>query len=407
MIKDYLKFSFNGIKNRKLRSWLTMIGIFIGITAVVSLISISQGLQDSIKYQFEKMGTDKIIIYPGGSSEMRGAFMSGFSESKLTEDDVKTIKRVKEIDLVAGMIAKSTNVEFKGQKKFTFVSGIPVDETKEIIEDIQQYEIVKGRDLEKGDDNKVVIGYMVANGDIFDKKVDVRDKLIINEKSYRVIGTLKKIGSAQGDTSVIVTLDAAKKIFGDDDYAAIIAKVKKGVIPGDVVDDVKKELRKSRDEKEGKETFSVQTFEQLLESFNVILNVVQVVLIAIASISLLVGGVGIMNTMYTSVLERTREIGIMKAIGAKNSDILQIFLIEAGIYGLIGGAIGVLFGIGISKAAEAAASYALGSEMFAASIPWWLIFGALAFSTFIGIISGVAPAKQASSLKPVDALRYE
>jgi len=130
-------------------------------------------------------------------------------------------------------------------------------------------------------------------------------------------------------------------------------------------------------------------------------------MLLISSISLLVGGVGIMNTMYTSVLERTREIGIMKAIGARNSDILQIFLIEAGIYGLIGGAVGAFFGLAISKSAEIIASYYLGTGMFYASMSWWLIIGALAFSFFVGVISGVAPAKHASSLKPVDALRYE
>ena len=406
MIKDYLRFSFNGIKNRKLRSWLTMIGIFIGITAVVSLISISQGLQDSIKYQFEKMGTDKLIITAGGGDMMMmGAMMS---ENKLTDKDVKALKKIKEIDLVAGMISKAVGVEFKGEIKYAFIGGIPVDETKDIIKDMQQFEIKEGRDLKKGDDHNIVIGYGISNGDLFEEEVKLRDKLVISGKEFKVVGILEKIGSKSDDNSIVMTIDSARSIFDNpDELTTIIVRTKKGIKPGDIVEDVEKQLRKSRGEKEGEETFSVTTFEQILKRLNVVLDIVKAVLIAIASISLLVGGVGIMNTMYTSVLERTREIGIMKAIGARNSDILQIFLIEAGIYGLIGGAVGAFFGLAISKSAEIIASYYLGTGMFYASMSWWLIIGALAFSFFVGVISGVAPAKQASSLKPVDALRYE
>ncbi len=143
-----------------------------------------------------------------------------------------------------------------------------------------------------------------------------------------------------------------------------------------------------------------------MESFQVILNIIQIFLIGIAAISLVVGGIGIMNTMYTSVLERTKEIGIMKSIGAKNSDILIIFLIESGILGLIGGLIGIILGMSFSKLIELGAKLA-GYGMIQVSFPLLLILGTLLFSFLIGTISGVLPARQASKLKPVDALRYE
>ena len=171
--------------------------------------------------------------------------------------------------------------------------------------------------------------------------------------------------------------------------------------------DIERALRKERNEDEGKETFQVTTSEQFLEAFINIFGVVQAVLVGIAAISLLVGGIGIANTMYTSVLERTKEIGTMKAVGAKNSDILILFLIESGMLGLIGGVIGIGVGLGLSKTAEYIATAQLGTNLLQASIDPVLILGALAFSFLIGTASGVFPAMQAAKLKPVDALRYE
>lgn len=176
-----------------------------------------------------------------------------------------------------------------------------------------------------------------------------------------------------------------------------------------VAEDIEKELKKERGEKlsEKSQTFDVLTSEQLLNTFGDVLGIVQAVLVGIAAISLLVGGIGIMNTMYTAVIERTREIGTMKAVGAKNSDILMIFLFESGLLGLVGGAIGIGIGIGMGKIAEYMAADALGSNLFQAAFPWYLIAGALTFSFLIGTISGVLPALQAAKLRPADALRYE
>ena len=177
--------------------------------------------------------------------------------------------------------------------------------------------------------------------------------------------------------------------------------------PDIVAEDIEEALRDERDERIGQETFSVQSFSQLLETFTDIFAVVQAVLIGIAAISLIVGGIGIMNTMYTSVLERTKEIGIMKAVGARNRDIFLIFLIESGLLGLVGGIIGILLGIGIGKGVEYLAASQLGTPFLQAIFGFPLILSALAFSFIIGAASGVLPAMQAARLKPADALRYE
>jgi putative ABC transport system permease protein len=181
------------------------------------------------------------------------------------------------------------------------------------------------------------------------------------------------------------------------------AIAKKGFPPGDVAENIAEAMRKDRDQKEGQEDFSVSTFEQLASTYLGMIATVQTVIIGIAAISLVVGGIGIMNTMYTSVLERTHEIGVMKAIGARNSDIMMIFLMESGILGLVGGVIGVGLGLGVGAAVGSIISQSL---PFSVSFPPWLTFGALAFSFIIGNLSGALPALSAARMKPAEALRY-
>jgi len=174
-----------------------------------------------------------------------------------------------------------------------------------------------------------------------------------------------------------------------------------------VAETIERKLRRSRGEKEDQETFTVQTSEQLAQTFQSIFAVIQAVFVGIAAISLVVGGIGFMNTMYTAVLERTKESVTMKAVGAKNSDILYIFLFESGLLGLVGGSIGILLGVGIAKAVEYIATVQLGTVFLQAAFGYELILGALLFSFVVGSASGVLPAIQAAKLKPADALRYE
>jgi len=406
MMLDFLKLSLNNLRRRKLRSWLTMIGIFIGIAAVVSLISLGQGLQDYISEQFEILGADKITII-GKAGFLVSPLASELSSKPLTKKDVELVEKIKGVEVASGLLIKSLEVEFKNNKKNVLVSGIEPDKYKKIFEG--SYNIEEGRDLKKKDKGKLVIGYNTANKD-FGKKIRVGEKLVIQGRKFEVIGILEKIGSSSDDSSIIMTLDSLRELIKEKEIMSMIfVKVKKGENVSRVAERIEKQMKKDRHEKlsEEPQTFSVQTSEQILKTFQKIFSVVQAVLIGIASISLLVGGVGIMNTMYTSVLERTKEIGTMKAIGAKNNQILFLFLLESGLLGLVGGMIGVGLGIGLAKGAEFAAAKIWGSNLLRASLNPLIIVGALIFSFVIGSLSGMLPAKQAASLKPVDALRWE
>ena len=404
-MKDYFFLAFNNLKRRRLRSWLTMIGIFIGIAAVISLISLGQGLKDTISEQFEMMGSNKLIVMPGSDEGLMGGMMSA---DKLTQRDLEIIKKVRGVELATEMIYGSTLIEFKDEVKATIVVGVATDESSKILTDMEGFQIDKGRELEEGDKYSVSIGYALAEGDFFDEKVGLKDKIIIKGQELRVTGLMEKIGNPQDDSSIYIPIETARELFEkEEEIDTVYVQARDGFDPTKVAESIEKDLRKLRNEKEGEETFTVQTFEQILESFSNIFDVVQAVLVGIAAISLLVGGIGIMNTMYTSVLERTKEIGTMKAVGAKNSDILKIFLFESGLLGFVGGAIGIGIGIGLGKAAEYIATNFLGTELLKASTSTGLILGALAFSFCIGTLSGILPAMQAAKLRPADALRHE
>ncbi len=403
MMEDYVKTAYRDIKNRKKRSWLTMIGIIIGVAAVVSLVSLGQGLKDGMNAEFDKMGADVIMIMPGSGFQSMGSV-----GSSLTKDDVEVIRKVRGVNLAGGFLSKVAKVEFGNEIKYSWINGMAMDESKEIIDNMESFVIESGRDLKSGDTYKTMVGNAVAQGDFFKTKVRAGDYVIINDKKFRVVGTLERIGNPDDDQAFIIPLETARELFDEpDDLMVIMANIKPGFDPSDVAENIKKAMRKDRDQKKGEEDFSVQTSEQLKETVSSILDLVQYVLIGIAGISLLVGGIGIMNTMYTSVLERTSDIGVMKAIGAKNSNIMWIFLIESGMIGFSGGAIGCVIGISISKSIEYISSVELGVDYLKASVAPELIFGALMFSFIVGMLSGTLPAVKAARMKPTDALRYE
>jgi putative ABC transport system permease protein len=256
---------------------------------------------------------------------------------------------------------------------------------------------------------KAVIGYKIWDGDLFgEKSLGVGDEVLIEDIEFKIVGVLEKIGSDQDDSSIYIPVETAQDMYNEKgQYDQLIARVRDGFDVEKVAEDIKEEMRDDRGQKEGEEDFTAQTSEQLMEMTGGILSAIQTVVVGISTISLLVGGIGIMNSMYTSVLERTREIGIMKALGATKNDIMEIFLVEAGMLGLVGGAVGALIGITLSKTVEYYSVTVLKQELLKASMAPEIILGAIFFSFVVGCISGVFPAIQASKLKPVEALRYE
>jgi len=404
-MKDHFLLAFSNLKRRGLRSWLTMIGIFIGIASVVGLISLGQGLQAAINEQFEQLGKDKIII----QSKTIGPPGSATSEKLiLTTKDLETIRNVRGVKDVIGILMKTSILTFKDESNIAIAIGIDPEDIS-IFSEMQGFKVVEGRDLKKGDGLKAIVGYNnIVDGKIWKRGVEIGSTITIENSEFKVVGVLGKTGDPYNDAAIYVPKDTLKQVLNvKDEESEIIAQTQKGFNPSDVADAITRKLRQERGEKEDQETFIVQTSEQLLSTFTNIFGIVQAVLVGIAAISLVVGGIGIMNTMYTSVLERTKEIGTMKAVGAKNSDILYIFLFESGLLGLVGGAIGVGLGVALGKSVQYIATTALGTNLLQASISFSLIAGALTFSFVIGTLSGILPAMQAARLKPADALRYE
>lgn len=404
-MKDFLLLAIKNLRRRKLRSWLTVIGIFIGIASVVALISVSYGMEAAIKEQLSSMGTNKIMVSPGS-----GTFgMSALGTSaKLTNEDMDVIGKVSGVQYATGMIYGSERVKYQKESKYSFIIGLPLDtDSLKLFQDMQGFEIAEGRFMNDGSANELVIGWNLAYNDFFKRNAGIGKNIEIQGEKFKIVGIMNKIGNPQDDSQVYMSMDTAQTLFNkEDEYDMILVQTKEDNVDS-IAEDIKKKLRDFRDEKKGEETFQVQTFEKMIESVGSILAMVRTVIVAIAAISLLVGGIGIMNTMYTAILERTKEIGTMKAVGARNSDILMIFLFESGIYGLVGGIGGVSIGLGLGKLTEIIARNYLGVAYIKASFAWWLIVGALLFSFITGCLSGVAPAIQASRMKPVRALRYE
>ncbi|NQU79523.1 ABC transporter permease [Candidatus Woesearchaeota archaeon] len=404
MILDYFKIALSNLTRRKLRSWLTVIGIFIGIMAVVGLISLSQGMENALLEEFRKLGTDRIIITPGGAAF--GPLGGSLSATKFTEDDYGVVKKIRGVQQSASVLAESAYLTFGKENKQQLVWGFPTNsESLEFFKTESMFDIGEGRFLRSSDKYKTMIGWGIAN-DFFDKEIKVGNTMYINGIPFQVIGIHDKMGGiASSDNVIRIPKDTAREIFmKPEEITAMFIKVREGFEIDDVVDTAKRKLRKFRNVKAGEEDFTIQTSEQTIRAFEAVLGVVQAVLVGLAMISLLVGGIGIMNTMYTSVVERTKEIGIMKSVGARNSAIMLIFLIESGLLGMVGGSIGVLLGLGIGKAAEFAA-FQYGIESLKAYTGLPLILGALLFSFIVGAMAGTLPARQAAKLNPVDALR--
>ncbi len=404
MIKDYLYLSYDFLVHRGLRSWLTIIGIFIGITAVVSLITLGEGLRTVVMSQFDFLSTDILVVQASGLNY--GPPGQG-AVNPLKKEYVDYIENINGVDTAIGRILESSLLEFNGKSEPAFVATVPSGSKRKATETIAQIEVMKGRSLKDGDSDKVVLGINYAEGNRFGKEMAVGSKVTIQHKEFEVVGILKKKGSFTVDNAVIINEEEAKKIFNvNNTYNVIAVKVSKGDYISSVKERVEEYLKRERKVKAGEEDFSVQSPQQAIKTLNSVLFAIQIFVYIIAGISIVVGGIGISNTMYTSVTERISQIGIMKAIGAKNEDIFNLFLIESGLLGMVGGIIGIIVGLGLAYGLAFIGTTALNTNLIKVTTSVPLVLSALVFSFLIGSVSGLLPAIQASKLKPVEALRY-
>ncbi len=405
MLIDYFLYAFDGLKHRKLRSWLTMIGIVIGITAVVSLISIGEGLKAAISSQFGDIGTDKLAVMASGGLGPPGTGVV----TPLTKDNAKKIEQVNGVKLVVGRLIRSGKLRYNNHVKFGYAASMAKGEGRRLIEEALNLEAGKGRLLRDGDTKKTVLGSNLGEENAgFGKQVVIGSKVLIQDEEFEVIGFLEKKGSFLIDNIVLAEEDDLREILDipDDDIDAIAVQVHQNADIKAVQENIEKLMRKERDVKKGEEDFTVQTPQAVLAQVNSALFAVQLFVYIIAAISIIVGGIGIMNTMYTAVLERTKEIGIMKSIGARNSAIFSLFFIESGLIGSVGGIIGTIVGISLAIGLAFIGRMVLGSELIRVEISVWLVLGSILGSFLLGSIFGVIPAIRASKLNPIDALRH-
>lgn len=405
-INEYFKIALRNLRTRSLRSWLTILGIVIGIFLIVSLLSLSQGVKEAINQQMEAMGGDMIMVMPGSEENIMGMMVGG---EVLEKQDIAAIEKTKGVKDVLIMSYRGIVARYKEEAKMVFLTGLPWDESLELLERYQGWDLFEGRWPISGK-KEVAVGKQWVI-DVFEKKVKVGQEITMKGRKFRVVGILNSLGNKSDDSNIYLDIGLYQDLTGEKKGSARVAMVmiEEGLSPDEVAEDIKESLQKTRKRIAGEDIadFAVITSEKLIGVTNSILGIIQSAIILFASIAILVGGIGITNTMFTSIRERTREIGIMKAIGAKNSAVLTIFLIEAGIIGLIGGAGGIVLGIICAKIVEL---YTQANPVFYFSIsisPSLVLFG-LVFSVLTGCIAGFFPARRAARLKPVEALRrYE
>ncbi len=414
MLRELVTIAVQSIFKRKLRSFLTLLGVIIGVAAIVGMIGAVQGISTMITGEIEKFQSDIITVLPGELKfglELFGDF-GATKAVKLTEKDVDEIKKISGVKVAGGIISKRLTVEFNEEKMSISVTGIDPDVFKEV----EALGIKEGRYFDPNDGHVVVIGYSVAN-ELFDKNVELKKVMSIEGKDFRVIGILDKAGGIFRvvDTMIYIPKDVMESDFSTDEgFTEIDVKIEKGADAGRIASEIEERLINLHKVKPDEKDFTIITPEFTRQITGQITMLMQVLIGGVAGISLVVGAIGISNMMFTAVLERTREIGIMKALGATSRNIMTLFLIESGIIGIAGGIIGILFGYGLGEGFIIARQFLISRTEFAtgAAMPHMLltpqlIFGVLVFSFVVGIASGFLPAYRASRLQPVEALRYE
>ena len=406
------KHAFNMVMHSKLRSWLTILGIVIGVAAVIAIMSLSTGMQQQLNSRLGGLGADILTVTPGFS---RGASMFGGGRggpegggstsqattkvTQLTRTDVQVLRGMPEVALIETEIRGSVNISYLGKSGKVSVTGVD----QKVWSQITTAKIKEGRMLDSADQNVVVIGGRLASS-YFDKPIGINQMVSIGGNAFRVVGILD-----DESNSVYMPIQMASTLIPDKTngvYDSIIVRVRDVNQLNETMTKMTANLAMSRHVTGKTQDFSVTSSQQLQATISSTLSVMSTFLLAIAAVSLIVGAVGVANTMFTSVLEKTKEIGIMKAIGARNHDILMIFVFNAALIGLIGGLLGVLLGTILSGFIPSL----LGGTQFARDgtlVTMNSVILSLSVSLLVGIVAGIVPAYQGSRLKPVDALRYE
>ncbi|MFA5745427.1 MAG: ABC transporter permease [archaeon] len=414
-LKKIFELAINYVIHSKIRSWLTILGIIIGVSSFVAILSLGQGMQQDINNRMGSMQVDQINITTGFSRAGRAMPSFGVdrggggvggrqpetatADLNLTNKDISAIKSIPNIAVISTEVSGRETVYYNGESIDKSITGVDVINWLQIT----NIELTSGRLLGPADKYSVLIGDRMANQS-FSKVIPVNSLIIINNKSFRVVGIITN------SQDIIIPQDVAYTALSDttpNQYDRIIIKANNVDAVDALVVALDSKLILSRHVTTKKKDFSVTAIKTNIERMSEMSSSMILFLAVIAAISLIVGAIGIANTMFTSVLEKTKEIGIMKSIGASNLDIMLIFICTSAFYGVVGGVLGVLLGGAISGTLGSYIGIAMirtnGNSALSLSLALYGILLAIGIS----VLSGFFPAYRASKLKPVDALRYE
>ncbi len=400
LIWDILRSALRSLLSNRLRTFLTMLGVVIGVGAVVGIIALGEGARINVESQIKAMGTNLLWISPG-SGQMGG--VRGGQVQTLVMEDAETVRSIEGVAAIAPETSRNAQVKRLAANFNTQIVGTTPEYAPVRSFTVEEGTFIEDRDVQTR--RRVCVLGSEAATELFGEISPIGDRVQIKGISFEVVGILKSKGD-QGffnpDRQIIVPLPAAQRIlFGMDYLTQIGVQVADGYEMSEVTDRIDAELRRNHRIMEGADAdFNVRSQTEILERMNQVTGTFTALLGGVAAVSLLVGGIGIMNIMLVSVRERTREIGIRKAVGARRRDILLQFLIEAVVVSVLGGFFGIAVGYGLAALISHFANWQT-------VVPMYAVLLAVSTSAGIGILFGVWPARIAALLDPVEALRYE
>lgn len=398
-----VSYSLRNLKHQKVRTWLTIVGIVVGVAAVIVLVGLADGLRSSVSGQLAAFGPKTIVISPvsleggigGGPTSLRPTL------GKLFERDADKIERVEGVNLATKVIMTNTDMKFRDKHISASAYGVEPEGYTETT----SIKIGEGRFLQPGDRRVAVIGDTIARDSFGDDEIHINNMIELGGQSYRVVGILEKSGSSfgPGDSAVFVSYEDGRELAGnslaDREISGIRVIVDDGFDTQEVADRIEFVLASQHKVPLDDKDFTLITPKFIEDQVNSILGTLTLFLGAVSGIALVVGGVGISNTMFVSVMERTKEIGVLKSVGAQNWQIERLFLVEAAMIGLVGGVMGVLFGIAVVLLLGVFGINAT------PSIPTVLISFMIAMG--VGMAGGFIPARNAAKIPAVEAMRYD